>query len=131
MLQANTAALGDFVDHGKATVNTLQSKEKPSSMGKIFLIVGIAIAVFMAFTAYSVHKAVEGSAQLDAIEDLYFPVLQRLDANVVRIDKIEELYIQVVVAGDRDMIGKAKELGTEADKAFGEILTLYPGRETV
>jgi HPt (histidine-containing phosphotransfer) domain-containing protein len=131
MLQATTASPGDFVHHGKATVKTLQSKGKPDSMGKIFLIVGIAIVVFMAFTAYSVHKAVEGSAQLAAIKDLYFPVLQRLDANVVRIDKIEELYIQVVVAGDRDMLGKAKELGTETDKAFAEILTLYPGRETV
>jgi HPt (histidine-containing phosphotransfer) domain-containing protein len=100
----------------------------PTSMGKIFLLVGVAIVVFMAFTVYSVQKEVEGSAQLAAIKELYFPVLQRLDANIVRIDKVEETYIQVVVAGDKDSIDKAAQLGRQADEAFAEIARLYPGR---
>ena len=100
------------------------------SMGKIFLLVGLAIVIFMAFSAYSVRKEMQGSAQLAAIKDLYFPVLQRLDANIVRIDKMEELYIQVVVAGDRDMIAKAADLSAQGDKAFAEISSLYPGKET-
>jgi len=99
------------------------------SMGKIFLLVGLAIVIFMAFSAYSVRKEIQGSAQLAAIKDLYFPVLQRLDANIVRIDKMEELYIQVVVAGDRDMIAKAADLSAQGDKAFAEISGLYPGKE--
>src|SRR5579864_6903473 len=99
----------------------------PTSMGKIFLLVGVAIVVFMAFTFYSVHKEVQGSAQLAAIKDLYFPVLQRLDSNIVRIDKVEETYIQVVVAGDRDSIDKAAQLGAQADQAFAEIAALYRG----
>jgi HPt (histidine-containing phosphotransfer) domain-containing protein len=84
----------------------------------------------MAFSAYSVKKAVQGNAQLAAIKDLYFPVLQRLDANIVRVDKLEETYIQVVIAGDRDVLEKATALGEETDKAFAEITTLYPGHET-
>ena len=36
---------------------------------------------------------------------------------------------QVVVAGDRDMITKAADLGEEADHAFTEVNTLYHGRE--
>ncbi|MGO9991089.1 MAG: Hpt domain-containing protein [Steroidobacteraceae bacterium] len=131
MLQETMAGPGEFVRDAHAAVATPQSREKPNSMGKIFLIVGAAIVVFMAFTAYSVHKAIQGRAQLAAIKDLYFPVLQRLDANIVRIDKLEEMYIQVVVAGDRDMIDKAKDLGAQADHAFDEIATLYPGREAV
>src|SRR5271163_2677692 len=111
----------------EAPVGKAGSGQKPASMGKIFLLVGVAIAVFMAFTAYSVQKEIQGSAQLSAIKDLYFPVLQRLDANIVRTDKIEELYIQVVVAGDRDMLAKAAELGAQADHAFAEIPALYPG----
>jgi HPt (histidine-containing phosphotransfer) domain-containing protein len=99
------------------------------SMGKIFLLVGLAIVIFMAFSAYSVKKEIQGSAQLAAIKDLYFPVLQRLDANIVRIDKMEELYIQVVVAGDRDMISKAADLSSQGDQAFAEISQLYPGKE--
>ena len=100
-----------------------------SSMGKIFLLVGMAIVIFMAFSAYSVQKEIQGSAQLAAIKDLYFPVLQRLDANIVRIDKMEELFIQVVVAGDRDMITKAADLSSQGDKAFAEISQLYPRSE--
>ena len=33
-------------------------------MGKIFLLVGLAIVIFMAFSAYSVQKEIQGSAQL-------------------------------------------------------------------
>jgi len=99
-------------------------------MGRIFLIVGVAIVVFMAFSAYSVKKAVQGNAELAAIKDLYFPVLQRLDANIVRVDKLEETYIQVVIAGDRDLLEKAATIGKETDQAFAEITTLYPGHDT-
>jgi HPt (histidine-containing phosphotransfer) domain-containing protein len=98
------------------------------SMRKIFSIVGLAIVIFLAFTAYSVRKDIQGRAELAAIKDLYFPVLQRLDADIVRLDKMEELYIQVVVAGDRDSLEKATELGGQADQALGEISKLYPLR---
>jgi two-component system chemotaxis sensor kinase CheA len=100
--------------------------DQPDSMRKIFLLVGVAIIVFMAFSAYSVRKEVQGSAQLATIKDTYFPLLQRLDANIVRLDKIEELYVQVVLTGDRDTIAKATDVGVEADQAFAEIAKLYP-----
>ena len=98
-------------------------------MGKIFLLVGIAIAVFMAFSAYSVHKEIQGSAQLRAIKDLYFPVLQRLDADIVRVDKMEETYIEAVITGDHDLTDKAADIGKQADESLGEIITLYPARK--
>jgi HPt (histidine-containing phosphotransfer) domain-containing protein len=97
-------------------------------MRKIFALVGIAIMVFMVFTAFSVQTAVKGRAKLSAIKDLYFPVLERVDADIVRIDKMEELYIQVVVLGDRDALDTANEQATKADDAFKEIAGLYPER---
>ena len=97
-------------------------------MRKIFALVGIAIIVFMVFTAFSVQTAVQGRAKLSAIKDLYFPVLERVDADIVRIDKMEELYIQVVVLGDRDALDTANEQATKADDAFKEIAGLYPER---
>jgi HPt (histidine-containing phosphotransfer) domain-containing protein len=104
------------------------SKSNPGAMRKIFLVVGLAIAIFLAFTAYSVRKDIQGRAELAAIKDLYFPVLQRLDADIVRLDKMEELYIQVVVAGDRDSLEKATELSGQADQALEEVAKLYPLR---
>ncbi|HWZ62987.1 MAG TPA: Hpt domain-containing protein [Steroidobacteraceae bacterium] len=108
---------------------TATSRTGPQSITRVFALVGVAIAVFLAFSAYSIRKELQSSAQLAAIRDLYFPVLQRLDANIVRVDKMEELYIQVVVAGDRDLIGKAADMGTQADQAFDEVRKLYPGRD--
>jgi HPt (histidine-containing phosphotransfer) domain-containing protein len=131
MLQAFNATEGALARAPEAKTKAQMPPAKPAaatSMGKIFLLVGVAIVVFMAFTVYSVQKEVQGSAQLAAIKDLYFPVLQRLDANIVRIDKVEETYIQVVVAGDKDSIDKAAQLGQQADQAFAEIAKLYRDR---
>jgi HPt (histidine-containing phosphotransfer) domain-containing protein len=93
-------------------------------MKKVAMIVGISIVIFMAFTAYSVRKDMQGAAQLATIKDLYFPVLQRLDANIVRIDKVEATYIEVAVTGDRDLFDKAKDVVKEADEAYAEIANL-------
>jgi len=130
MIPMTTVTEADFRPATEAKAQARQPTPKANSMGRIFLIVGIAIVVFMAFSAYSVKKAVQGNAQLTAIKDLYFPVLQRLDANIVRVDKLEETYIQVVIAGDRDMLEKAAALGKETDQSFSEITTLYPGHDT-
>lgn len=102
---------------------------KAQPMRKIIMLVATAIVIFMAFTAYSVIKAVQGSAQLATIKDQYFPLLQRLDANIVRLDKIQDLYIQVVITGDRDSISKAAKLGAQADEAFAEVAALYPAHQ--
>jgi HPt (histidine-containing phosphotransfer) domain-containing protein len=102
--------------------------EKSGSMRTVFLLVGIAIVVFMAFTVNGIYKEMAGRAQLAAIKDVHFPVLQRLDANIVRIDKIESLFIEVAVTGDNDLIDKAKALGVEADQAYGEIGSLQPAQ---
>ena len=128
MIHAIQASPG-CVNSAEAPAQVARAGDKPASMRKIFLLVGLAILIFMAFTTYSVQKEIQGSAQLAAIKDMYFPLLQRLDANIVRLDKIQELYIQVVITGDRDSITKASELGTQADQAFGEVATLYPGHE--
>ena len=127
MIDATQAYPGLFSD--KAPVQSVRSTAEAGSMRRIFLLVGLAILIFMAFTAYSVRKEMQGSAQLAAIKDMYFPLLQRLDANIVRLDKVQELYIQVVITGDRDSIAKASQLGAQADQAFEEAAALYPGHE--
>ncbi len=97
-------------------------------MRKIFALVGVAIAVFLVFTTYSVTTALQSRTKLSAIKDLYFPVLESVDANIVRIDKMEELYIQVVVLGDRDSLDTATELAGKTEATFGDIAKLYPQR---
>jgi HPt (histidine-containing phosphotransfer) domain-containing protein len=124
-----TADTFDFVPAKESAKTAAPAKSNSNSMTKVFLLVGVAIAVFMAFTTYSVHKELQGSAQLAAIKDLYFPVLQRLDANIVQLDKIEALYVEAVITADRDLIDQAKDLGAQTDKDFAEVIALDPVHE--
>jgi len=120
---------------GSASEDTALSAKmargQSASMRTTFLLVGMAIIIFMAFTAYSLQKAIQSRAQLSAIKDLYFPMLQLLNANAVRLDNIKGIYLQVVVTGDRDSIEKATQLGAQADQAFGQVAALYPGHGAV
>jgi len=98
-------------------------------MRKIVIMVGMAIVVFLLFTIFSVNNSVQGSAQLSAIKDLYFPVLERVDANIVRLDKMEEQYTQLVMTGERDLLKQAGDFNDLADQAFVEMAASYPARE--
>jgi hypothetical protein len=115
--------------HPQAKERRASGVPKANSMRKIFLIVGIAIVVFMAFTAYSVQKAVQGNAQLAAIKDCTSPSCSASTRTSCAPTRLEEMYIQVVIAGDRDMIEKAAELGGRRIMRSRRS-TLYPGRES-
>ncbi len=97
-------------------------------MRKIIVMVGVAIFVFLAFTTYSVQKSIQTSQKQAAIKDLYFPVLERVDANIVRLDKMEERFLQAVMTGERDPIDEAANLYAAGDKAFEDMLERYPQR---
>jgi len=103
--------------------------ENNNPMRKIILMIGVAIVVFLAFTTYSVNKSIQSSSQLSDIRDLYFPVLERVDANIVRLDKMQEHYLTAVMLGEQDMVDQATEVHAKADKIFEEMLKLNPGRE--
>lgn len=102
---------------------------KANPMRKIMLLVGVAIIVFLGVTGYSVQKSIQSSGQLADIKDLYFPVLQRIDVNIVRLDKMEELFTRSVMLGDRETLGEARDVYRQADKVFDELAGLYPARQ--
>lgn len=99
-------------------------------MRKIILMVGFAILVFIGFMLYSLQTSIKNSAQLSAIKDLYFPVLERVDANIVRLDKIEESMIQAVMTGERGELQNAKDLSQLTEQVFLEIQNLYTLKAT-
>ena len=97
-------------------------------MRKVFLLVGCAIAVYLAFTAFSVHMAAHERNQLAAIRDVYFPVLQHADADLIRIDKMEGQYLQAVELGEPESVDKARVIGAEAQADLAEIGRIYRER---
>ena len=101
---------------------------KTNPMLKIILMVGVAITVFVAFMVYSLKTSVKNSEQLTTIKELYFPILERIDANIVRIDKMEERFMQAVMTGERDELDTVAQHYRQADLVFREMLTLYPAQ---
>jgi len=97
-------------------------------MRKIIFMVGVAIFVFLAVTSYSVRQSFQSSDQLSAIKDLYFPVLQKIEANIVRLDKMEELFMRSVMLGDHDPLDEAEDFYKKGDEVFVEIEQIYPER---
>lgn len=109
-------------------LTTTPGMDNANPMRRTLMIIGVAIIVFLAFTTYSVQKSIQSSAQLADIKDLYFPVLERIDANIVRLDKMAEKYLQSVMMGEKDLLDQAGEIQTQADKSFEEMASLYPAQ---
>ncbi|MBM3202304.1 hypothetical protein FJZ55_00140 [Candidatus Woesearchaeota archaeon] len=101
---------------------------KSSPLLKIILMVGVAIAVFVAFMVYSLKTSVKNSEQLTTIKELYFPILERIDANIVRIDKMEERFMQAVMTGERDELDTVAQHARQADAVFQDMQALYPAQ---
>ncbi len=113
---------------GDVMVGTALSAGNARSMRKIFLLLGVAITVFLAFTIFSVFKTIQSSAQLSTIRYLYFPVLERIDANIVRLDKMVEQFLQSVMLGDLDPLKQEVEFNSLADATFKEMVEINPER---
>ncbi|MFY9477814.1 MAG: ATP-binding protein [Aquabacterium sp.] len=96
---------------------------------KIIIMVGVAILVFLGVTTLSVQKSFQSSDHLTAVKDLYFPVLQKIEANIVRLDKMEELFMRAVMIGEHDPLDEATGFFTLADKDFEEMARIYPKRQ--
>ncbi len=107
---------------------TTGASSSANPMRKIIFMVGVAIVVFLAVTSYSVRQSFQSSDQLSAVKDLYFPVLQKIEANIVRLDKMEELFMRSVMLGDHDPLDEAEDFYKKGDEVFVEMAQIYPER---
>jgi len=102
---------------------TAQSR---SSMRKITGLVVIAIIMFSVFFLYGLQSSVKSSEQLSDIKDVYFPVLEQIDATIVNIDRIEGHMIQAVMTGEAEEISSAREVYTLTSNLLTHIGENYP-----
>lgn len=111
---------------GASAATSKSAGSGDGQMRKIIMMVGIAILVFLGVTTFSVQKSFQSSDQLTAIKDMYFPVLQKIESNMVRLDKMEELFMRSVMLGDNEPLEEELAFYQQADKAFEEMLAIYP-----
>ncbi|MFT6153206.1 MAG: methyl-accepting chemotaxis protein [Bermanella sp.] len=93
---------------------------------KILVIPAIAVISFIATLAVNTQINSENTDRLADIQDVYFPVVQSSRENIVRINRIEELFNTAVSTGESDMVGSAKRTYRELLEKIGEQEKLWP-----
>ncbi|HAC33323.1 MAG TPA: methyl-accepting chemotaxis protein [Gammaproteobacteria bacterium] len=95
-----------------------------SIRNKIMALGVIGVLGFMVVLAYTYKISVDNAKRLDASKEVHFPVLERIDANRVRLDKVAELFNQAVTSGELELIDNAAEKSAEFGQAITEIIEL-------
>ena len=91
---------------------------------KILTIVVMALIGFSGLLIYNYQVTSENSVRLQNVKDVFFPTLERIDANLVRLDKIKEALNSAVASGEEDMIEEADDLAEETRAGFAEVAEL-------
>lgn len=91
---------------------------------KILLIALIAIFGFVGILSFNYLVANENSERLQQVKDIYFPTLERIDASLVRLDKIKETLNAAVASAEIDLLDDTDEMATQTRTAFKEISQL-------
>ncbi len=91
---------------------------------KILIIVAIAIIGFATTLAFNFLVTSENAQRMQNVKDIYFPTLERIDASIVRLDKIKETLNAAVAGAEIDLIDDADEMAQQTHDAFSQIATL-------
>jgi methyl-accepting chemotaxis protein len=90
----------------------------------ILLAIGVAGFLLMLQSNYLVNS--DNAYELDQLKDRHFPVLQKADSNVVRLERIVELLQGAVAAGEAETLQQANDKADEIRKDLDAINTLSP-----
>jgi len=93
---------------------------------KILLISVIALIGFIINLSFNFFVTKENASRLQGVQNIYFPVLERIDANLVRLDKIKETLNTAASANESDMLKTADSLADNIRSTFSEIKQLDP-----
>ncbi|VAW61522.1 Methyl-accepting chemotaxis sensor/transducer protein [hydrothermal vent metagenome] len=91
---------------------------------KILLIVFISIIGFAGTLFFNYMVTKENAHRMQNVKEVYYPTLERVDSNLVRLDKIKETLNSAVVAAEIDLLDDSDELAQQTQAAFTEISQL-------
>ncbi len=91
---------------------------------KILAIVFIAVAGLAANLIFNYAATSSNAKRLHNVQAVYFPTLERIDASLVRLDKIKETLNGAASAGEVEMIEDADALAAAMRQGFAEVAEL-------
>lgn len=92
-----------------------------SIKSKIFSIAFAGIAGFIIYWGYNFSITEANFQRLQQVKNVYFPVLERLDANITRLDKLRQTFQAAVTSGEIDFLEPVDELAAQTIRAYREI----------
>jgi methyl-accepting chemotaxis protein len=92
---------------------------------KIISLAGAAIIGFMVSLAVNTSINSQNSDRIQKVRDVYFPVVQKSDANLVKLRQIEELLNTAVSTGEEEFIQSADGLKKEILNNIETIIVLW------
>jgi methyl-accepting chemotaxis protein len=96
---------------------------------KILILLGIGIAGYLLMLQSNYRANTNNAEDLNQLKIRDFPVLQKADANVVRLDRIVELLQSAVASGEMDTLKLADEKIEEIRTDLAAINKLSPSKE--
>lgn len=91
---------------------------------KIMLVSLLGIIGFVIYFAFNYFVTVENSARLERIKSVYFPALEKTDANIVNLDKIKEILNTAVGSAELDLVDEADAIAASTKNNFRQIAEL-------
>ena len=88
---------------------------------KISLIPLVSILGFALNLAYNYSASADSSVRLGNVQQVYYPMLEKSDAVIVKVTSIPEILNSAVSAGEGDMIGAADSVADEIRTLIKEI----------
>lgn len=100
-----------------------------SIRNKILIIPGLAVFGFAMIVVYTVSGISNNSRDFQAIENVYFPVLELSNVNIVSVERINETLTSAATTGDEDALKNVEMMKVAVEKRLDEKLALQPLRE--
>lgn len=97
-----------------------------SIRNKILALGVIGVAGFLMVMSYNFWVSVGNAELLTTSKEVHFPILEQIDANKVRLDKVSELFNQAVASGEVDLLDSAAVLAGEFTLAINQVIKLSP-----
>ena len=95
---------------------------------KIMSLAGAAIIGFVVSLAVNTDINSANSERMQKVRDVYFPVVQKSDANLVKLNQIEELLNTAVATGESEFIDSAEALKVEIRTNLNDVISLWVER---
>ncbi len=95
---------------------------------KILLIPAVGITGFALYLLFTVNSGFKNVERLNLIQDVYFPVLELAQANIVTLDRMNETMGTAASTGEIDMLNNAKRMGKNIEENFAQTRHLLPDK---